>query len=995
MKRIFSLLLCFILLFGLLTACAPAEAEPEPSFAEGYGIRAAVVYSGGENWRDMLGYLEQSPMLGLEAEAVQAQDADYSNYDILYLDESLLLSAPESFTGDIEDYTRAGGAVFLPNGFVHTFPADFLGISRAEKLSGCLTNPEYPEYGGDEAALQQLLRDFSGLYSSYADFSELRERDYGWGFVTDTAAPLVKWDGLSVYALNRCGEGYVFLTNPLLPNSFSASRLSMDRREGEAAFADTSASFNRLLLCGAAEYVAKQRYGYALERVNGYFGTPSMAWELHYEEITAIENSSMQVFSRLCEEYNQIPSFTLIRNSYRWFRRAESLSYLLGSPDGSYEMDLYENAYSSGTHIDSEGSWLSFASIDNAGSYFLDYPEYTLRAYPCAADYNGDALTDIFCGSSDGCIYYCEALGFDDGRLRVAAPQKLVDDKGEVICCAGFSAPALADIDGDSHTDLICGWNDGSVRWFSGDGSLSFRPMGLLLQSDIHGQALPALADIDGDGTSDMVLGSDKGVMMIYYGASDENGRLSFSHFRSDSLSRLCADAELGSWLAPTISDRNSDGRPDIVVGVFDGYLALLLARGDGDYESGGFISCKEMNYKGNNNLKFGNFSAACFADISGDGVDDLICGSQEYGMAYPIDSGYFPHESELREQIAFAREHGYYVGVHFYTNAYASAEREAYELSAHKSAFEYYGLEPDGMGANQHTWYTSTLGGAQSMSAIYDAGLLWQSGFAAPGSATNTPQTAAENVVSLPFYLIRDGERTLLMQNNATLTYTSPEWYAISARYRMPVCIYYHCDFAYESDEPSHAALSEVQAFREEYGYNFNREDQLMLASAASLHQSVSVSGGITSPGGITISPDEPFADYALYDEAVSRSLGLRLLPSAAISDDELNVDADIWYRDGNCLVLGLNRSVVVERAPAESGSHIRRVNMAADIVPTADGALVSFLSGGMMELAVEGRATTDSSGWTVLERENETVFIKYGNCESLNLIFMEDNNA
>ena len=61
----------------------------------------------------------------------------------------------------------------------------------------------------------------------------------------------------------------------------------------------------------------------------------------------------------------------------------------------------------------------------------------------------------------------------------------------------------------------------------------------------------------------------------------------------------------------------------------------------------------------------------------------------------------------------------------------------------------------------------------------------------------------------------------------------------------------------------------------------------------------------------------------------------------------------------------------------------------MAADITMTDEGAQIHFLSGGMMEAAVEGEATTDSPGWKVTHRNNETIFTKFGSEESLNLIF------
>lgn len=968
------------------------EYETPTALSSGYGVRAAVVHSGGNGWQDTLYLLQQSPMLGLSVQGLSAHGADLSEFDVLYLDESLLDSAPEGFAGAIEEYVRAGGAVFLPNGFCNVFSKEFLGVSDIVKVAGCCNEPEYPALPGDEGDIQQIIRDFSDLYTGYADFPDLSGRDYGYGVLTDAAIPLVSWGGVTVYALNKFGEGTVFFTNPLLPSAYSSGSPTMEREEGDGAFASTTLSFNQLLLCSFAEYIAKEIYGFSLQRVHGYFGTPSMAWELHYEEITGIENGSLQLFSQMCEEYYQIPSFTLIRNSYTWFLRAESVTYLLNQSTSGYDyqVDMHESAYSSGTHIDAGGQWLSISEIEDAGSYFVDYPEYTLRAYPQALDNNGDGFADILSGSEDGCVYYYEGLGFADGRLKTSPARALTDETGQNIDLGSFSAPQLIDINGDGENDLICGWKGGEVYWFAGSGGTSFEAKGVLLDTDIPGQALPSVGDINGDGVIDLAVGSDKGILIVYFGAWDESaGKISFSNFDAVNLSKVCVNAQLGNWLAPATLDYNGDGLTDLIVGTFDGYLAVLLATSGGGYEFSGYITADEMNYKGNSNLKFGNWAAPCFFDLDGNGQADLICGSQEYGLAYPIDSGYFPYEEELRRQVEYVREHDYYMGVHFYTNAYASQEREAYELSAHKAALEYYGLDLSISGANQHTWYTSSLGSAQTMSAIYDAGLYWQSGFASPGAAAGTPQVAAENVVSLPFFLMEDGEMTTLVQNNSTLLYADPGWYALSARYNMPVCIYYHCDFAYESEEASRADIEEAQTFRENYGYNFNREDQLMLASAAALNQTVEVAGSLTE-GGVSISLSAPAASFDLYDEDVYNSLGVKMVLSSRIDPESVFVGADIWYRSENTIVLGLNRDVSLSLAGSgEESPHIRRINMAADVSMTETGARVEFLGAGMMELSVEGKASTDTPGWAVQERENETVFISFGDGGVLDLIY------
>lgn len=1003
MKKLLSILLCLSIL--LTTAChrettpdktvKPTDPSAAPIVeatdeATGTTLKAAVLYSEGDAWKDTLSYLRQSPMLNLESAGLQWQEnTSLDSLQIIYADDSLLQAQDEGWKSALINFTEHGGAVFLTNSLLPEMPTDYLGISSLVRLDGCLNDASYPACDGDLSSVQQVIKDFSALYPSYANYHTLAQEDYGWGIVPDGASPLANWGKTTVYAMNQYGSGIVFLSNPLLPNEFSCGSLTMADEQSTSPYASTTTSFNMLLLSGFAEYVSKCLYGYALERVYGYFGTPSMSWELHYEEITGIANDSLGIFSRLCEQYRQIPSLTLIRNSYYWFRRAESGSYLINEGNNTFGMDFYENAYSSGTHIAEEDDWLCGEIVENGGSYFLDYPEFTNRAYLFPADYDGDGNLDLLRGSQNGKIYFHQGLGMVNGRLKVKAGTVLTDLNANDLCYGEYSAACLEDIDLDGVLDLICGWADGNVRWFKGNGTTGFEPMGILMDMCVQAQALPIFGDFNSDGISDLCVGSDNGTLIVYYGKIAQ-GRIQYAHGDAYSFGKLCVNESLGSWLSPCAVDYNRDGSLDLAVGTYDGYIALFLAQADGSYAFESYLTTQEMNYKGNHNLKFGNWVTPSFADLDADGDLDLLCGYQEYGMAYPIDSEYFPYAKELKNQIEYAQENDFYVGIHFYTNAYASAEREAYELRAHEAAFEKYGLSSDTIGANQHTWYTSTLDSAQSMTSIYDAGLYWQSGFASPNAYATTPQTAAENVVSLPFFLEQGDEQTTLIQNNSVVMYASDDWCALSARYHMPVCLYYHCDFAYESDAESIKNIEMAQKFRDQYGYNFNREDQLMLASAAALHQKVQAEGTLFDSGALTLTSFLDSTDFELYSSDVSQSLGIRVLLSDSIDPNTIEIDADVWIRGEREIIVGANRTVRLSVSEAsEETSHISRINMAADITMLKNGARIEFLSGGMMELAVQGNATTTSAGWTVTQQNGETIFTKYGSNEALELTF------
>ena len=996
-------LLAIFLLCCLLTGCrqidVPATPTPEPTATPVpqllpdevvYGLTAAVLYGGESDspyWRDTLDLLAQMPLIGLTAEAVDAsRPLNLSGYDLVIPDAGLAASdCMDTLAGALQSYVRQGGYVLLDNAFAQVLPLDFLGASALEKVSVCPTDLTFPSADADLVPLQEVLSDFAGLYPSYTAAAALSERDYGYGVVPDTAQTLAGLGETALYTYNAYGDGGVLLTNPLLPNRYSLGNVSMTRRdEAEAAFAGTTASCNMLFYSRFAGYIAKQRFGYALNRVYGFYGSPAMSWELHYEEITGIANSSMRIFAELCRQYRQIPSFTLIRSSYTWFLRAETVTYLLNqSADGlDFVMDYEENAYSSGTHIASGGGWLQQGYIENAGSYFQDYPEHNYRAYPTFGDLDGDGTAELICGSYDG-YFYCYNHGGYTDRLHVSEAVRLTDPAGYPLQTPGFSAPQLADLNGDGALDLVSGASDGNVYWYAGDGSGCFTPMGVLLDSDVDGQVLPSFGDLNGDGVVDMALGSNQGILLLYYGQNTD-GTVTYSWRAMDSCTRVCADAGLGSWLAPCLWDLDGDGVLDLAVGTFDGYIARLLRSGGGATAFDGYITLNERNYKGNFNAKFGNYCVQTFRDLDGDGAADLVCGSLEYGVAYPIDSPYFPYRTELEAQLAYARQNHYYIGVHYYTNKYASRAREDYELRRHFETFADYGLGTSGIGTNAHTWYTSSLGDTQTLDVEYGAGLLWNSGFSSSGDSSTAPQYAAENVIALPFFLQSGGRSTMLIQPNSVLPYADSQWSDLSGKYAMPVSVYYHCDFVYENEAGSRNNCQKVADFQRQFGYVFVKEDQQMRAAAAALNLLVDAR---MADGVLTLTAGQAGSGFALYDARTQDAMGVEIEFSARCSAAGYAVDANVWYQKGNSLYVSLDRPVTLTKTARSDGAHLAQVNTPAQITLVEGGAEVAFREDGMMEAVVDGAAVTSSVGWTVTQQGDQTVFTKYGAADTLQI--------
>lgn len=1006
MKRIMCVLLCLTLLGACsVTEPVPAVTEPLPAVEngaavtaalaarDGYHIRVAVLHgTEGGCWRETLDYLSQPFLVNMEAEAVDVT-ADLTGVDVLYLDESLLSEPGWAETAQrIMDYTETGGAVLVPNAFYEAFPADYLGAAGFEPL----TLPEslvLPTGLRDLADLQELIADFHGLYKGFTDYEALKGMDYGMAMVPDTAVPLVlSGDGeLALYAVNRWGGGAVLFTSPLLPNGFVQGDLSMEPRDrSQPAFASTVASCSQLFLSEWAAYVSKLRYGFALDRVFGCYGSPSMCWSLHYEEITAYENDSLRQFSALAEAAGQIPSLVVIRNAYTWFARVETMTYLLGQAEGTpFRMDYQESAYSSGTHIDSGGQWLTQGWLEEGGSYFDDHTEFRQRLSPCAVDYNGDGRADFFCGASDGSVTYYENLGMTglDGRLRVSEAKTVFTTDGSPLKMDYYTATAVMDVDGDGLSDLLVGGPDGNVHWYRGDGTLVFEPKGILIETGFHGVNLPAAGDLNGDGVTDLAVGSEQGILLLYFGRK-EGERTVFSTDRMRALSRDCADWNLGHWLAPCPTDYDGDGKTDLLVGTFDGYIALLPGDGNGGFFFDGYLRCNENNYKGNDQIKFGNFATPLLLDLNGDGIRDLLCGHQEYGMNYPIDSPYFPERENLQDQLDFAKSRGYYTGLHFYTNSYASAEREAFELAAHKKALEAYQIQTEGIGANQHTWYTSTLDPAQSMRSLWKAGLLWQSGYAGAGSTYIAPQMSPEAAVSLPFFLTDGGERTLLMQNCSVLPYCDESMSDVSGKYAVPIVVYYHCDMIYRSDEEARDYIEKLSVFQRKHGYNFTRENDLMRASAAAYNVTASAE---TADGGFVITPGASSADFPLYDETFQRAAGVRVDFTDGL-ERAFTPDANVWKETADGYAVGLDGPVTF-RPDGKTGQHIEQVNVPAEITCTETGAALSFTGDGMFQAVVSGDAETPDGGWTVERYDGKTVFTRFGGPAALHVQYRGGN--
>jgi hypothetical protein len=217
---------------------------------------------------------------------------------------------------------------------------------------------------------------------------------------------------------------------------------------------------------------------------------------------------------------------------------------------------------------------------DDFANIHANYPSITAMAITFG-DLDNDGDKDMLLGDINGELHFFEKLAGPADNFTLAQSAYQGIDIG------GHATPQLIDVDRDGLLDLLIGKQAGTLSYFRNTGTAASPTFTLVTNffggvyvnqyGYTTGYSAPHMYDDSGDYV--LLVGSERGWLNRY---DDIDGNLTGTFTRTDSMYVSYVE---GGNVTVSVTDLNSDGLKDVVIGNYAGGLSLFY--GDNNVSTG------------------------------------------------------------------------------------------------------------------------------------------------------------------------------------------------------------------------------------------------------------------------------------------------------------------------------------------------------------------------------------------------------------------------
>lgn len=267
----------------------------------------------------------------------------------------------------------------------------------------------------------------------------------------------------------------------------------------------------------------------------------------------------------------------------------------------------------------------------------------------CMLDYNGDGVQDIIYGDVgfNNLVLLINGKNSNSrGRDSIIAQDTAFPSNTVPAQFIRFPAPYYVDADGDGKRELLITTNDAigakSVNnvWRYNNTGTDAKPVFQFVGNnhfiydetiDLGTRSVPVLTDIDGDGDQDLLVATNgdyaqtfnlKDRLVLFINTPESNGR-SVYKMQDTNFMGLSNQFPIIN-IHPTFADLDGDGKQDLIIGMESGEMLFYKNKSVGtNYNFEKQTSPLDI-------IDVGGFAAPTFADLDGDLDLDLVVGNRD-----------------------------------------------------------------------------------------------------------------------------------------------------------------------------------------------------------------------------------------------------------------------------------------------------------------------------------------------------------------------------